>query len=133
MLCVVPITQRRALCRGLRSWGRGTATVNIPLSPVHLRLRKRLRFYAYKIQYLRKLLKEDYAGSKDVFLCFGMLLPKQKLVFRDEATLHIAVCVNRYCCRVGFQEIPKFLWNMKDAVPKCMSGLPLDRTGIQGL
>lgn len=134
MLCVVPM-QIRAFCRSLRSPEQGTGTVSIPPSPVHLKLRKRLRFCAYKIQYLRKCLEEDYAGRQDVLSCFGILLPKQKLVFVEETSLHIAVCVNRCCCRVRFQENCTFLWTMKDAFRKYrpVSGPSLHRTGLLGL
>jgi hypothetical protein len=97
-------------CSTLKPTNRASLELDIPQATVWRILRKRLRVKPYRLQLLQALTDED--KTRRLQFCIDMVQHleeygfAEKLIFSDEATIHLYVKVNRHNVRIWGTENP---------------------------
>ena len=86
-------------------------------------LKKRLKFYPYKIQRLHALRTADYGKRKDFAVTvLGRIQARPEylnnICFTDESTFHTSGYVHKHNCRIWGREKPKEIRQVERASPK---------------
>jgi transposase len=105
---------REAFLRSPRKSTRiASRELQIPRSTMHDVLRKRLKFYPYKLQILQHITENDKVVRKEFAMTMLDKVDEEndfltRIMFSDEATFHVSGKVNKQNVRIWGSENPKF-------------------------